>query len=73
LSFIIGQISEFLGYTAFAILPLAHVVMICVGLFFINLAIIKHYEPLLLIPIGFGILMGNIPFDLKYRTSNWYL
>jgi carboxybiotin decarboxylase len=61
-SFIIGQISEFLGYTAFAHITIGHVVMICVGLFFINLAITKHYEPLLLIPIGFGILIGNIPF-----------
>ena len=36
--------------------------MILVGLSFIALAIIKEYEPLLLIPIGFGILIGNIPF-----------
>ncbi|MBN1114769.1 MAG: sodium ion-translocating decarboxylase subunit beta [Oligoflexia bacterium] len=36
--------------------------MICVGLIFIFLAIAKNYEPLLLLPIGFGILMGNIPF-----------
>ncbi|MBW6498772.1 MAG: sodium ion-translocating decarboxylase subunit beta [Bacteroidales bacterium] len=61
-SFILGQVSEFLGYTAFAHITIGHVVMICVGLFFINLAITKHYEPLLLIPIGFGILIGNIPF-----------
>lgn len=36
--------------------------MICVGLFFIALAIIKEYEPMLLVPIGFGIIIGNIPF-----------
>ncbi len=35
--------------------------MIGVGLVFIALAIIKDYEPLLLVPIGFGILIGNIP------------
>ncbi|MBN2355453.1 sodium ion-translocating decarboxylase subunit beta [candidate division KSB1 bacterium] len=39
-----------------------HIIMIMVGLFFIYLAIKKEYEPLLLIPIGFGILIGNIPF-----------
>lgn len=61
-SFIFSQISEFLGYTAFAHFTFGHLVMILVGLFFINLAITKHYEPLLLIPIGFGILIGNIPF-----------
>jgi oxaloacetate decarboxylase beta subunit len=37
--------------------------MICIGLLFIYLAIKKEYEPLLLIPIGFGILIGNIPFQ----------
>lgn len=36
--------------------------MILVGLIFIALAIIKEYEPMLLVPIGFGILVGNIPF-----------
>lgn len=63
--FIIQQLQEFLGYTAFANVGWRHLVMICVGLFFISLAIIKHYEPLLLIPIGFGIILGNIPFDLE--------
>jgi oxaloacetate decarboxylase beta subunit len=36
--------------------------MISVALAFIYLAIAKEYEPLLLVPIGFGILIGNIPF-----------
>lgn len=62
--FIIQQLTELYGYTAFANVDWRHIVMICVGLFFISLAIIKHYEPLLLIPIGFGIIIGNIPFDL---------
>jgi len=62
--FISTQLTEFYGYTAFGNVDWRHLVMICVGLFFISLAIIKHYEPLLLIPIGFGIIMGNIPFDL---------
>jgi carboxybiotin decarboxylase len=62
LSYIWEQLVEFAGYTAFAHITWGHVVMICVGLFFISLAIIKHYEPLLLIPIGFGIIVGNIPF-----------
>lgn len=39
-----------------------NLIMILVGLFFIYLAIAKDYEPLLLLPIGFGILVGNIPF-----------
>jgi oxaloacetate decarboxylase beta subunit len=36
--------------------------MIAVGAFFIWLAIAKDFEPLLLIPIGLGIILGNIPF-----------
>jgi oxaloacetate decarboxylase beta subunit len=35
--------------------------MIIVGCIFIYLAVAKHYEPLLLIPIGFGVLVGNMP------------
>ena len=35
--------------------------MIAIGLLFVYLAIKKDWEPMLLIPIGFGIVMGNIP------------
>lgn len=38
-------------------------VMILIGITFITLAIKKGFEPLLLVPIGFGILIGNIPYD----------
>jgi hypothetical protein len=39
--FVLNQLSEFFGYTAFAHVSWRHLVMICVGLFFISLAIIK--------------------------------
>ncbi|MDR2563973.1 MAG: sodium ion-translocating decarboxylase subunit beta [Prevotellaceae bacterium] len=61
-SFLLGNLREFLTYTGFANLTAGHIVMILVGLFFIFLAIKYEFEPLLLIPIGFGILIGNIPF-----------
>ncbi|GAB4547456.1 MAG: hypothetical protein Tsb0013_07200 [Phycisphaerales bacterium] len=38
-------------------------VMLALGALFIYLAVRKNYEPLLLLPIGFGILIGNIPYD----------
>ena len=38
-----------------------NLLMILIGMVFIGLAIAKHYEPLLLIPIGFGMIVGNIP------------
>ncbi|MDX1602922.1 MAG: sodium ion-translocating decarboxylase subunit beta, partial [Salinimicrobium sediminis] len=53
---------QFWEYTGFANASLGNFIMIAVGLFFIYLAIRFHYEPLLLIPIGTGILLGNIPF-----------
>ncbi len=57
------NLRTFWGYTGFANAEIGHIVMILVGLIFIYLAITKEYEPLLLIPIGFGILIGNIPFN----------
>ncbi len=53
---------RFFEYTGFANATVGHFIMISVGLVFIYLAIKKDYEPLLLVPIGFGILLGNIPF-----------
>ncbi len=52
---------KFLSGTGFANFTIGHLAMICVGCIFIYLAIKKHYEPLLLVPIGFGILIANIP------------
>jgi len=52
---------KFLGTTGFANLSLGNAIMILVGIIFISLAIVKEYEPLLLLPIGFGIILGNIP------------
>ncbi|HOJ04432.1 MAG TPA: sodium ion-translocating decarboxylase subunit beta [Bacteroidota bacterium] len=53
---------QFFTYSGFANVTVGHLIMIVVGLLFIFLAITKDYEPLLLVPIGFGILLGNIPF-----------
>ena len=57
-------IDTFYDYTGFANARLGNFIMLAVGLIFIYLAIRYDYEPLLLIPIGAGILMGNIPFKL---------
>lgn len=57
------NLATFWSYTGFANATPGHIIMILVGLLFITLAIVKEYEPLLLIPIGFGILIGNIPFN----------
>lgn len=59
----IGQnLVDFWNYTGFVNCTYEHLIMIAFGLLFIYLAIKKDFEPLLLVPIGFGILIGNIPF-----------
>ncbi|MFO7616274.1 MAG: sodium ion-translocating decarboxylase subunit beta, partial [Bacteroidales bacterium] len=58
-------IKRFFSFSGFANATPQHLVMILVGLIFIYLAIKYEYEPLLLIPIGAGILLGNIPFLLN--------
>ena len=61
-NFIVENFNEFLTYTGFANVAAGNLIMIAVGAFFIWLAIKKDFEPLLLIPIGLGIILGNIPF-----------
>lgn len=55
-------LKKFWDYTGFRNATRGNLIMIAVGLFFIFLAIKYEYEPLLLVPIGVGILIGNIPF-----------
>ena len=61
--FLSNNLSQFWELTGFANAEIGNFVMLAVGLFFIWLAIKKNFEPLLLVPIGFGILIGNIPFN----------
>ncbi len=60
----VSGIKTFYSYTGIANATGGHLIMILVGSFFLFLAIRYDYEPLLLIPIGTGIIIGNIPFDL---------
>ena len=61
----IKGVERFFSFTGFSNATWGHIIMLLVGLFFIFLAIRYDYEPLLLIPIGVGILIGNIPFMLN--------
>ncbi len=47
--------------SGFALLQWQHAVMILVSVVFLYLAIVKKFEPLLLVPIAFGILLANMP------------
>ena len=74
-------INNLLNQMAFFHLGAGNYVMIVVALVFLYLAIRKGFEPLLLIPIAFGMLLVNIYPDIMYspeQTSNgtggllWY-
>ncbi len=60
--FIFEHVLQFFQYSAFGNITWGHLIMIVIGLIFIYLGIAKEFEPLLLVPIGFGIIVGNIPF-----------
>ena len=53
---------QFFSNTGYYLADYRHVIMIIVGCIFLYLGTAKKFEPLLLVPIGFGILVGNIPF-----------
>ncbi|WP_340114109.1 sodium ion-translocating decarboxylase subunit beta [Maribellus sp. FJH33] len=67
----IAGLFNFYEFSGFANVSWGNIIMMFVGFVFIFLAIRYDFEPMLLIPIGFGILIGNIPmfqvadFNLK--------
>ena len=58
---LIGIITEFWRNTGFSIMEYGHVIMILISLILLYLAIAKGFEPLVLVPIAFGILLANLP------------
>ncbi|MFW5799877.1 MAG: sodium ion-translocating decarboxylase subunit beta, partial [Spirochaetota bacterium] len=54
------QLFKYLQSTGFATLEITNIIMVVVGLVLIFLGIVKKFEPLLLVPIGFGIVVGNM-------------
>ncbi len=53
---------QFLQNTGYYLADYRNLIMLVIGITFVYLAIKKEYEPLLLLPIGFGVIIGNIPF-----------
>ncbi len=64
MDYVITTIQNLMGQTAFANITLGNYLMILVGCIFLYLAIKKGYEPLLLIPIAFGMILVNIYPDI---------
>ncbi|MCF8110021.1 MAG: sodium ion-translocating decarboxylase subunit beta [Desulfobacteraceae bacterium] len=54
---------HFVSQTGFSNIEVSSLVMLVIGLFLLYLGIAKKYEPLLLVPIGFGILLVNFPLS----------
>ena len=61
MSQILDSLQQFWQFTGFANCTWGNLVMILIGIFFITMGILKEWEPLLLVPIGFGMIIGNIP------------
>ena len=70
MSYIIDTLSNLLQQTAFFNLTWGNYVMILVACIFLYLAIKKDYEPLLLVPIAFGMLLVNIYPDIMVRPED---
>lgn len=73
MSYVVETLSNLIHQTAFFNLTVGNYLMIAVACFFLYLAIKKEYEPLLLLPIAFGMLLVNIYPDIMIHpedTSN---
>ncbi|MCK9626437.1 MAG: sodium ion-translocating decarboxylase subunit beta [Bacteroidales bacterium] len=66
---IFESLQKFWQFTGFANCNYQYLLMIAIGLVFIYLAIKKEWEPMLLVPIGFGIIIGNIPLFQGLNVS----
>lgn len=60
MSYVSNMLENLAGQTAFVNLSWGNILMIFIALVFLYLAIAKGYEPLLLVPISFGMLLVNI-------------
>ncbi|MGL4731976.1 MAG: sodium ion-translocating decarboxylase subunit beta [Clostridium sp.] len=68
---ILQVLQELLASSGFAALTIKDVIMIGVAFLFIYLAIAKEFEPLLLLPIAFGMLLTNLPVaDIMAEPTN---
>ncbi len=70
------SVADFISLTGFASLHFGDVLMLAISCLLLYLAIRKGFEPLLLVPIGFGMLLSNLPetgiFDKGGLISYFY-
>ena len=70
MDYIVNTLSNLLQQTAFLNLSVGNLIMIAVACFFLYLAIGKGFEPLLLVPISFGMLLVNIYPDIMIPAED---
>ena len=70
MDYIVNTLSNLLQQTAFLNLTTGNIIMIAVACFFLYLAIGKGFEPLLLVPISFGMLLVNIYPDIMIHAED---
>ena len=64
---------ELLAQSGFAAITWQQAVMILVSFVLLYMAIVKQFEPLLLLPIAFGMFLANLPLaGLMDEAENWY-
>lgn len=66
-----GDILEFFKSMGFMNMEWRQAVMLCISFFLLYLAIHKKYEPLLLLPIAFGMLLTNLPGAGMFHSELW--
>lgn len=66
---ITGYFDQILGSSGFLNMTWLNLIMLLVAMLFLYLGIVKDYEPLLLVPIAFGVLIGNMPMPLSIFNS----
>lgn len=67
----LDAIGKLLGESGFATMTWQQLLMIVISCFLLYLGIVKKYEPLLLIPIAFGMLLTNLPGAAMYHPEFW--
>ena len=69
MDYVLTTLSNLAKQTAFATLSWGNVLMILVAFVFLYLAIAKGFEPLLLVPISFGMLLVNMYPDIMHELG----
>lgn len=64
-------IGDLWGSSAFATITLPQIIMLVISFFLMYLAIVRKYEPMLLLPIAFGMCLTNLPGANMYHPEMW--